>query len=174
MTVRAVGQTDNNSKLYTIVQTTVAGAAAGYASKYVLPVTKQENTIDKRTMLNYCRKITNKAKIADFNALGDKKTLAQDSFITMAESKDKRAFSPENIAKRVKELGGEDSAMGKEFRCIIREVNSVSKNLTRQFAKSYHFMLKDIRPAAPFVFVGAGIGFFAGFAHNVLSSEIKV
>ena len=48
MTVSAVGQTDN-SKLFTIVQTTTAGAVAGYASKYILPVTKQENTINTRT-----------------------------------------------------------------------------------------------------------------------------
>ena len=76
MTVNAVGKSDN---LYTIIQTTAAGSVAGYASKYILPVTKQENSISKSSMLNYCRKITNKAKIADLETLGNKKTLAQDT-----------------------------------------------------------------------------------------------
>lgn len=173
MTVSAVGQTDNHSKLFTIIQTTAAGSVAGYASKYILPVTKQENTINKRAMLNYCRKITNKAKVADFNSLGDKKSLAQDAFIKMAENKENDAFSYSSIKGKVKALGGEDSVAGKEFRSIIREVNSVSSGLTRQFSKAYHFMLKDIRPAAPFVFAGAGIGFFAGFAHNVFKTDIS-
>lgn len=172
MTVSAVGQTDN-SKLFTIVQTTTAGAVAGYASKYILPVTKQENNINKRAMLNYCRKITNKAKVADLNSLGDKKSAAQDAFIKMAESKDKQAFSSDAIKNTVKNLGGEDVVSGKEFRSIIREVNSVSKNLAKQFAVSYNFMLKKIRPAAPFIFVGAGTGFFAGFAHNVFKSDVN-
>ena len=159
MTVSAVGQSDN-SKLYTIIQTSAAGAVGGYASKYILPVTKQENTINTRTMLNYCRKITNNAKVADLNALGDKKTLAQD------------AFSFKNIQENVKALGGESSLAGKEFRSLVREVDSVSKNLTRKFAKAYNFMLKDIRPTAPFIVTGAGIGFFAGFAHNVFKTDI--
>lgn len=173
MTVSAVGQTENNSKLFTIIQTTAAGSVAGYASKYILPVTKQENTISKRVMLNYCRKITNKAKVAEFNALGDKKTPAQDTFVKIVENKDNDAFAYSAIKNKVKALGGENSIAGKEFRSIIREVNSVSNNLTRQFSKAYHFMLKDIRPAAPFVVTGAGIGFFAGFAHNVFKTDIS-
>lgn len=171
MTVNAVGQSDN-SKLYTIIQTSAAGAVGGYASKYILPVTKQENTINTRTMFNYCRKITNKAKVADLNALGDKKTLAQDAFIKIAQSKKKDAFSFKNIQENVKALGGETSLAGKEFRSLVREVDSVSKNLTRKFAKAYNFMLKDIRPTAPFIVAGAGIGFFAGFAHNVFKTDI--
>lgn len=171
MTVSAVGQSDN-SKLYTIIQTSTAGAVAGYASKYILPVTKQENTINTRTMFNYCRKITNNAKVADLNALGDKKTLAQDAFIKIAQSKKKDAFSFKNIQENVKTLGGESSLAGKEFRSLVREVDSVSKNLTRKFAKAYNFMLKDIRPTAPFIVTGAGIGFFAGFAHNVFKTDI--
>ena len=139
MTVSAVGQNEN-SKLYTVVKTTAVGAALGYASKYMLPVTKQEDTVSRRTMINYCRKITNKARVAEINSSGTK-TKAQDVFVKMIESKDKDAFSLTSIKKKVKALGGEDSAAGKEFRGIIRDVNDLSKNLTKRFAKSYHFML---------------------------------
>ncbi len=169
MTVSAVGQNDN-SKLYTVVKSTAIGAAVGYASKYVLPITKQEDTVSRRTMINYCRKITNKERVAEFKA-GGVKTKAQDAFVKMIESKDKDAFSLSSINKKVRALGGEDSAAGKEFRCIIRDVNEVSKSLTRRFAKSYHYMLKDIRPSAPFIVAGAGIGFFTGFANNVMKTD---
>lgn len=169
MTVSAVG-TNDNSKLYTVVKSTAIGAAAGYAAKYVLPITKQEDTVTRRTMINYCRKITNKAKVAEFKADGVK-SKAQDVFVKMIESKDKDAFSLSSLNKKVRALGGEDSAAGKEFRGIIRDVNELSKNLTRRFAKSYHHMLKDIRPSAPFIVAGAGIGFFAGFAHNVMKTD---
>lgn len=169
MTVSAVGQNDN-SRLYTVVKSTAIGAAAGYAAKYILPVTKQEDTVSRRTMINYCRKITNKARVAEINSARTK-TKAQDVFVKMIESKDKDAFAPKSILAKVKALGGEDSAAGKEFRGIIRDVNDLSKNLTRRFAKSYHHMLKDIRPSAPFIVAGAGIGFFAGFAHNVMKTD---
>ena len=170
MSVSAIGPKDNSS-LSTVVQTSVAGAVAGYASKYLLPVTKQENNLSKRTIVNYCRKVTNKAKMAEFNSLGDKKTVAQDEFIKLACSKNKDAFSFSNITERVENIGGEDSIAGKELRAIIRNVNEHSGEMTRRFSKAYRGMLKDIRPAVPFIAVGTGIGFFAGFAHNVLKTD---
>lgn len=169
MTVSAVGQNDN-SRLYTVAKATTIGAAAGYASKYLLPVTKQEDTISLRSMINYCRKITNKAKIEELNKLKER-TPAQDEFIKMAESKDKKAFGFKFISDEVKSLSQKNAASGKEFLGLVREVNTVSKSLTRRFVKAYHVMLKDIRPAAPFVVAGAGVGFLAGFAHNVMKTD---
>jgi len=171
MTVRAVGQNDNsNSRLGVIVKSTAAGTAAGYAMKWLWPVQKQEDTINKRAMINYCRKITNKARVQEYKNLGVK-TKAQDVFIKMIESDDKKAFSTESLAARVKSLGGEASVDGKEFRGIIRGVNESSKELIKRFAVSYNIMLKKIRPTVPFLVAGAGIGFFTGFTHNVMKCD---
>ena len=164
MAVRAVGH-ENNIGLYSITASTVAGAALGYVAKEVAPVTSQETIVDKRAMINYCRKITNKAKVAEFQ------TTAQDMFVKMIESKDKDAFTPKSLVAKVAALGGESSPAGKEFRGIIRDVNAVSSQLTKKFGKAYYRMLKDIRPTAPFIVAGAGIGFFAGFAHNVFKDK---
>lgn len=169
MTVSAVGQNEN-SRLYTVAKATAIGAASGYALKYLLPVTKQEDTISRRTMINYCRKVTNKAKVAEFNSNGVK-TKAQDCFVKMIESKDKDAFSSKSLKLKIKALGGDDSAAGKEFRTIIRNVDESSKVLTRHMAKAYHIMLKNIRPAVPFIVAGAGAGFLAGFMHNVMKTD---
>ena len=89
MTVGAVGHNDN-SRLYTVASSTALGAAAGYASKYLLPVTKQEDTVSRRIMINYCRKVTNKAKIAEIKSQIGEITAAQDAFIKIDYHKDIR------------------------------------------------------------------------------------
>ena len=172
MTVSKVGQNEN-SHLSTIVKSTAIGTAAGYSLKYLWPVTNQENDFNKRTVINYCRKVTNKNCISEFKSR-KQMTPAQDMFVKMIENEDKvkkDAFSFDNITKKVKALGGEDSAAGKEFRNIIRYVNESSKNMTRKFATAYHIMLKFKRPSVPFLVAGAGAGFLAGFAHNVMKDD---
>lgn len=171
MTVRAVGQNDNNnSRLGVVVKSTAVGTAAGYAMKWLWPIQKQEDTINRRAIINYCRKITNKAKVQEFNNMGIK-TKAQDVFVKMIESGDKDAFTNESLAKKVAILGGEASIDGKEFRGIIRNVNESSREMMKRFAVSYHIMLKKIRQPIPFLVAGAGIGFFTGFTHNVMKCD---
>lgn len=171
MTVRPIGQNDrNNSRLGVIVKSTAAGTAAGYAMKWLWPVQKQEDTINKRAIINYCRKVTNKARVQEYNNIGVK-TKAQTVFVKMIESGDKKAFSTENLAKKFEILGGESSVDGKEFRGIIRSVNESSKEMIKRFAVSYNIMLKKIRPTVPFLVAGAGIGFFTGFTHNVMKCD---
>lgn len=179
MTVRAVGQDNKSTQLDTVVRSTVAGTAAGYATKWLWPVTKQEDSIDRKVMINYCRKVTNKAKAKEFSRLAER-TPAQDEFIKMVHIGDtvsngrlskSAAFKAEEVAKRVAALGGENSASGKELRSIIRNVNESSKQMIRRFAVSYHVMLKKIRQPIPFLVAGAGIGFFTGFTHNMLRTD---
>ena len=148
MTVSAVGQNDGSSRLNTIIKSTAVGTATGYAMKYLWPVTKQENDITAKTMINYCRKLTNKAKVKEINSVGVK-TKAQDYFVKMIESGDKEAFKEEKIKERIAKMGGEDSAAGKEFRSIIRNVNETASQMTKRWAVAYKFMLKKIRPTVP-------------------------
>ncbi len=170
MTVSAIGQNERNTSLSTIVKSTAAGTAAGYAMKWIWPVQKQENTMNHRALINYCRKMTNKAKVKEYKGF---KSLsqAQDSFVKMIESGDKEAFLEKNLKTRVESLGGENSIAGKEFRNIIRNVNEEARLMTKRFGVSYHIMLKKIRPAVPFLVAGAGIGFFTGFTHNVMKCD---
>lgn len=186
MTVTRVGQDNTtSSRLNTVVKSTAAGTVAGYATKWLWPVMKQEDTIDKRAMFNYCRKVTNKAKAKEFATLADR-TPAQDSFIEMANKGYQNVtlqygdkprtikqslFTADEIAKRVDALGGENSVAGKELRSIIRGVNEQSKQMMRRFSTSYGIMLKKIRQPIPFLVAGAGVGFFTGFTHNVMKTD---
>lgn len=186
MVVTRVGQQDNTStRLNTIVKSTAAGTVAGYATKWIWPIMRQEDNMDRRAMFNYCRKVTNKAKAKEFKLLADR-TPAQDSFIEMSDkgyqnvtlqygdkprNVKQSLFTADEIAKRVDALGGENSVSGKELRSIIRGVNEQSKQMMRRFSTSYGIMLKKIRQPIPFLVAGAGVGFFTGFTHNVMKTD---
>ena len=169
MTVRAVGH-DDHSNIGTIITSTAVGAGTGYALKYLYPVTKQEDDFNSKIMTNYCHKITNRAKVKEFNEMGVK-TKAQDFFVKMIESGDKEAFQFDSLAKKVEALGGENSIAGKEFRGIIRTVNEASAQMLKRWNTAYHMMLKIKRPVVPFLVAGAGVGFLTGFTHNVLRMD---
>jgi len=169
MTIRAVGQNEH-SHIGTVVASTAVGAGTGYGLKYLWPVTKQEDDFNSNVMRNYCHKISNRAKVKEFNEAGVK-TKAQDCFVKMIESGDKEAFLEQKIAKRVGALGGESSVAGKEFRGIIRTVNEASAQMLKRWNTAYHMMLKIKRPVVPFLVAGAGVGFLAGFTHNVLKAD---
>ncbi len=169
MTVTAVGQNEH-SYIGTVVTSTAVGAGVGYTAKYIYPITKQEDTFNRRVMINYCRKVTNKAKVQEFKEMPSR-TPAQDTFVNMIEAKDENAFSKKYINDKVKTLGGEESAAAKEFRTIIKDVNNSSKEMIKRWAIGYHIMLKKIRPTVPFLVAGAGVGFLTGFMRNVLRTD---
>lgn len=170
MTVRPIGQSDH-SNMNTIIASTAIGTGSGYALKYLYPVTKQEDDFNSKVMTNYCHKITNRAKVREFNEMGVK-TKAQDCFVKMIESGDKEAFQFDKLAKKVESLGGENSVAGKEFRGIVRTVNEASAQMLKRWNVAYHMMLKIKRPVVPFLVAGAGTGFLAGFTHNVLRTDV--
>ncbi len=82
-------------------------------------------------------------------------------------------FVSENIDRIVKTLGGNDSAAGKEFRQIIKDVNKEASKVSRAFLKGVHKHLKAIRYTAPLLITGAAAGFAAGFLHNYLSHKTE-
>lgn len=175
MTVSAVGKQDNS--LSTVVKSTALGTAAGYSMKYLWRVDKRECDISDRKFINLGRKIANENKLEEFSTLSQK-SAAQDAFIKMIEQdrksspKGKVAFSTTNIAKNVRQLGGENSASGKELQGIIRDANNMGKSLARRIAGAYRMMMKFKRPAIPFLVAGAGVGFLAGFIHNVIKTDV--
>lgn len=169
MTVRPIGQSEH-SNMSTIIASTAIGTGSGYALKYLYPVTKQEDDFNSKIMTNYCHKITNRAKAKEFNEMSSR-TKAQDCFVKMIESGDKEAFQFDKLAKKVEILGGENSVAGKEFRGIIRTVNETSAQTLKRWNTAYKMMLKIKRPVVPFLVAGAGMGFLAGFTHNILRTD---
>ena len=174
MTVKAIGQ-NQDSCIYTIVKSTAVGTAGGYAMKYLWPIVKQEETISKRDWVNFSRKQANAEKVKMFQSY-KKMTPAQDAFVKMIDadkgSKVKTSFSPDNISSIIKKLGGEDSVAGKELKAIIKTTNDAAHNLAKDLIINYRRTLKSKRPVIPFLVAGAGIGFIAGFMHNVAKTDV--
>lgn len=170
MTVSAVGKNENSS-LGTVASSTALGAATGYSLKYLWPVSNQEIDISKKKFINLGRKIANEAQIDKIGELKER-TPAQDCFIKMANSKDKKTFTFDNISKKVKALGGEDSAAGKELKGLIRDANNSAIKISRRLYGAYRIMLKNKRPAVPFLVAGAGAGFITGIIKNVMRNDV--
>ena len=82
-------------------------------------------------------------------------------------------FVSENIDRIVKQLGGNDSAAGKEFKQIIKDVDKQASKTSRAFLRGVHKHLKAIRYTAPLLITGAAAGFAAGFLHNYLSHKTE-
>lgn len=169
MTVKAVGKNDSN--LSTVVKSTATGAAVGYSLKYLWPINKQEADVSVKRFINMGRKIANTTKLDKLESFAER-TPAQDVFVKMAKSKDKKTFSFSSISKKVAELGGEDSAAGKELRSIIRDVNTSADQMYRRLHAAYHMMIKNKRPAVPFLVAGAGAGFITGIIKNVMRNDV--
>ena len=72
----------------------------------------------------------------------------------------------------VKKLGGEDSANGKELRSIIRDVDKSANKVSRRLYSAYKIMLKNRRPAVPFLVAGAGVGFISGIMRNIVKIDV--
>lgn len=169
MTVKAVGTNDSN--LNTVVKSTATGAAIGYSLKYLWPINSQEADVSPRRFINLGRKISNSAKLDKLKTMSER-TPAQDVFMKMAKSKDKKVFSFSNIAKEVERLGGKDSAAGKELRSIIKDVNSSANQMYKRLHSAYCMMIKNKRPAVPFLVAGAGAGFITGIIKNVMRNDV--
>ena len=171
MTVRAVGQNENSS-LFTVIKSTAVGTGVGYALKYLWPVVGSErNLVHDRYYLNMHHKAANNLKVNEFMAQPER-TPAQDTFIKMAKSKDKRTFAFSNIAEEVKALGGEESVNGKELRAIVKKVNNIATKLCKIDRIGYKLALKYKRPAVPFLVAGGGVGFISGFMNNVVKNDV--
>lgn len=117
---------------------------------------------------------TNDNKALDYDSVA--KTLGKNSDEVAELTRVARlnnCFVSENIDSIVKTLGGNDSAAGKEFRQIIKDVNKEASKVSRAFLKGVHKHLKAIRYTAPLLITGAAAGFAAGFLHNYLSHKTE-
>lgn len=190
MTVRAVDVYNHDKSAFpTVLTGTALGIGAGYAVKYILPVTEKENDFSKHAITMASRKIANKnmvhdIKISAANAQGlkdyDAKTklnlsLAQDTFVKMIENKKgNEGFLADNVAKTVKELNKKVPGSGNEYKEIIRKVNENAKLKADRLIKACNFTVKGERGLKGFLIPGAIAGFLAGVFVNVFRDNKQV
>lgn len=87
MSVSAVQMNEHRSPLSIVAGATILGGTAGYVSKYIIPLRKEEKgDINRYAIINSCRKDINAQKVSELKAL-NARTEAQDQFIKMIEYK---------------------------------------------------------------------------------------
>jgi metal-dependent amidase/aminoacylase/carboxypeptidase family protein len=172
MTIRAI-QSNENDNLSTVVKASAVGAALGYASKYVLPITTQERE-DKNyhETIKIAREQSKKLKgefIEEIRNIPNR-SLAQDQFLKIVDV-DKPVIKPSIIKEAMAKLGGTDSVNAIEFKNILARMNETAIKRANTIISVYEGYVKRIRPTAPFVVAGALTGLFAGVTHNILKTE---
>ncbi len=168
MTVRAVETYNHDRSAFPIVLGGIAaGTGAGYALKYILPVTENENNFSKRAIINSSRKIANQNMVNDIQAAAKASssplTLAQDTFVKMIENKGgNEGFKAKNITTKIKELNKKVPGAGKEYENIVSTVNEVARTKSERLIKACKLMVKSERPLAGFLVPGAILGLLGG------------
>ncbi|MBP3924426.1 hypothetical protein J6E39_04210 [bacterium] len=174
MTIEAIHSSNDNGMLSTVVKASSIGAGLGYLAKYTVPVHADEKDARYHQVMKITRVESAKIKadaIEDIRNVKNK-SLAQDTFIKMIDNKEK--ITSENINKKIKKLGGENSVDAIEFKNIISGINESAADLTRRCKRIYSGIIKKSRPASPFIAAGALSGLFIGIAHNVLKTNTKI
>lgn len=168
MTVRAVETYNHDRSAFPIVLGgTAAGMGAGYAVKYILPVTENENNFSRKAIINSSRKIANQNMVNEIQAAAKTSksnlTLAQDTFVKMIEGKKGNdGFLAKNVTEKVKQLNKKVPGAGKEYENIITMVNEAARTKSERLIKACKIMVKSERPLAGFLVPGAIIGLIAG------------
>lgn len=176
MKTQAIQNNDQKRAFPTILKTTAAGCAVGYAAKYLLPLTEEEMDSEYRETIKIIRTHTNKTKGRYLDEIRNipNKTLAQDTFVKMmdaADSKDLNIFQKGvkmNKVLRGASLGESDLA---QLKFMMKNINHKAKALTHKYISAYEGVIKKSRPLAWLLVPGAIVGFTTGLAKNIITSE---
>lgn len=176
MKTQAVQNNEQKRAFPTILKTTAAGCIAGYAAKYMLPLTDEEMDSEYRETIKLIRKHTNKTKGRYLEEIRNipNKTLAQDTFVKMMDAADgkdlntvQKAVSMNKVMKSAA-LGESDLA---QLKFMMKNINHKAKVLTNKYISAYEGVIKKSRPLAWLLVPGAIVGFTTGLAKNIITSE---
>lgn len=176
MQVNSIQKNEQKGTFPTILKSTAVGCLAGYAAKYMLPLTDEEMDNEYKETVKLIRTHTNKTKSKYLDEIRNipNKTLAQDTFVKMLDvtkeeglNSTQKAFKMKNIVKKAK-LSESDSA---QLSFMLKNINSKAKALTGRYIKAYEGVLKQNRPLSWLLVLGAVIGFSVGLAKNIIKSE---
>lgn len=176
MKTQAIQNNEQKGAFPTILKTTGIGCLAGYAAKYMLPLTEDEMDNQYRETVRLIRTHTNKTKARFLDEIRNipNKTLAQDTFVKMLDVSEnteltnaQKAVKMKNVVKAAN-LSESDSA---QLKFMMKNVNNKAKALTHKYITAYEGVIKKNRPLAWLLVPGAIIGFSTGLAKNILKSE---
>lgn len=166
----------NETSFPTIMKTSALGGVAGYAAKYMLPLTSDEMDDEFKGAIEIIRRESKKAKAKSIDTLRNipEKTLAQDTFIKMIDVKNEEGLSKIGRAFKMKKVFEEaklTDADKVQLKSIMSSVNEKAANMFKRCSSAYEGAVKKTRQTGMFVAAGIAAGFIAGLAHNILKTD---
>lgn len=182
MTIQSINvyQRTHHSALATLGQGALAGAAAGYAGKYLLPLTHEEKNSDEYI------KVTDKIrqqkteysvrteKYLDGMKAKKNRSLAEDEFIKLFDGMSEGDHvKPGRIRKALQTLEANNRLEALEFKNICKETSKIAEDTAKQCIQAYKLVTKHIRPTAFFVTTGVVAGTAIALIGDALKTDVK-
>lgn len=182
MAVHAInGQERTHNNAFQILgQGVVVGAAAGYAGKYVLPLTHEEKNSDEYIkVMNKIREqkteyTVRTKKYLDGMLAKKNRSMAEDEFIKLFDGmKEGEHVKAGRIRKAIQTLEAKNPLEALDFRNICKETSKIANDTARQCERAYKLVTKHIRPTSFFVVTGAVVGTALSVLSNALKTEVQ-
>ena len=155
------------------------GTVAGYATKYILPLTEEEKSTDEyikiknqietqKTQYNF-----RTAKVIDSIRGKETRSLAEDEFVKMFDGmKNGDHVKSSNIRKAMKNLSDNPEQL-REFKRVCKKTSEVANTTAKQCLAAYNLVTKHIRPTGFFLASGAVVGAVMALFNDVLKTEVR-
>ena len=180
MNVNAIQSNDRRRSCFLpMAEGAALGTVAGYATKYILPLTPEEKSTDEyikvKNKINTQKSEYNfrTAKFLDTLRGKEKRSLAEDEFIKMFNGmKDGDHVKSSAIRKAMKNLQG-DPVQLREFKRVCKATSEVVESTAKQCMNAYDLVTKHIRPTGFFLVTGAVVGAVIALINDVLKTEVR-
>lgn len=182
MAVYAINGQDrtHNNAFQILGQGIVVGAGAGYAGKYIIPLTHEEKNSDEYI------KVTNKIREQKteyttrtekyLNGMRAKKnrTNAEDEFIKLFDGmQEGEHVKPGKIRKAIQTLEAKNPLEALDFKNICKETSKIANETAKQCEEAYKLVTKHIRPTSFFIITGAVVGAAVSILNDAMKTKIK-
>lgn len=160
MAVDALQKKQNSPAQVSYLKYAATGALAGYALKYLIPVTYSERDEDYNAILKETRDNAAKQKTDEIEKIrhSAKKSELTDTFIRMHDA---NTLTPENIQKL-------ESPLKENLLNMLERLNLQSQEFITKGKRNLDAITKSIRPTHIFVGTGLVLGFLTAVSTNIL------
>ena len=155
------------------------GTVAGYATKYILPLTQEEKSSDEyikiKNQINTQKTQYNfrTAKVIESLKGQETRTLAQDEFVKMFDGmKNGEHVKSSRIRKAMLNLRDNPEQL-REFKRVCKATSEVANTTAKQCLAAYNLVTKHIRPTGFFLASGAVVGAVMALFNDALKTEVR-
>lgn len=180
MRTNAIQNNEHRSIFVPAAQGAAVGTAAGWAGKYILPLTYEEKNSDEyvkvKNRIND-QKMTfsfRTQKYIDSLIAKDSHSVAEDEFIKMFDGmKDGEKMKLSKIRTAINNITQKKPGELLDFKRICKNSSKVAEKTAKRFMNAYDLTTKHLRPAGFFLAAGALTGAGVALANDILKVRVE-